>query len=163
LARANTNIFSPDFEPPDVVDGFRDRCARVAREAGASRLGASVYELPPGQSVCPYHYHLREEELLVALVGRPWLRTPEGWRELEEGEVVAFPVGPSGAHQVLNRGDAPVRVLIASENREPEICVYPDSDKVGVFDSSFGRQMNLPMSATVDYFEGEGPAEVVGS
>lgn len=158
------NVFDPDLEPPDTAEGYRDRRARVGREAGGSRLGLSVYELPPGQSVCPYHYHLREEELLVVLAGRPWLRSPAGWRELHEGDVVAFPVGPGGAHQVLNRSDAPVRVMIASQNKDPEICVYPDSGKVGMFGSALeGGELMVRMDAAVDYFEGEGPPEFDGA
>ncbi len=51
------------------------------------------------------------------LRGQPDLRTPEGWRRLEEGEVVAFPVGERGAHQLLNRTDEHVRVLMVSEMR----------------------------------------------
>ena len=61
-----------------------------------------MYEIPPGNANCPYHYHFANEELLIVLRGRPHLRTPDGWRQLEEGEVVAFPIGERGAHQVVN-------------------------------------------------------------
>jgi uncharacterized cupin superfamily protein len=70
--------------------GFNCLRARLSRQAGSERLGLSLWELPPGQAAYPYHYHLAEEELVVVLDGAPSLRTPDGWRELEEGEVVPF-------------------------------------------------------------------------
>jgi uncharacterized cupin superfamily protein len=71
-------------------------------------LGASVYELGPG-NFAVYHYHHGAEELLVVLRGRPTLRTPDGERVLAEGEAVHFPTGPDGAHAVRNDTDEPVR------------------------------------------------------
>lgn len=48
-------------------------------------LAMSVYELLPGQTQCPYHFHHGNDELLVVLRGTPTLRTPEGERELRPG------------------------------------------------------------------------------
>ena len=59
-------------------------------------LGASVYELPPdGYGV--YHFHHGSEELLIVLRGQPTLRTPDGERQLDEGEAVVFPRGRTRA------------------------------------------------------------------
>src|SRR4029450_12505635 len=91
---------------------YPQRGAKPARQPGAEPLGASLYELPPGNSSCPYHWHAANEEMLIVISGRPTLRTPEGERELAEGEVVAFPVGEAGAHKVTNNGEGPARVLI---------------------------------------------------
>jgi uncharacterized cupin superfamily protein len=141
------NIFDPDFDElrshPDQ-DGFEARRARVGRQAGARRLGASVWELDPGQSAYPYHAHLGEEELIVVLSGRASLRTPEGWRELEPGEVVAFPRGEEGAHQVANRGEELVRFLAVSTSGDPDVVLYLDAGKVGAAErradgAGFGR------------------------
>ncbi len=64
------------------------------------------------------------------LGGKAGLRTIEGERPLEEGEVVAFPVGEGGAHQVVNRGDGPARILIVSEMRAPDVVVRTESQKI---------------------------------
>src|SRR5919109_4786243 len=109
------NVFKPDFDAHEQRPGFTSRRARIGWQAGTERLGASVYEVPPGQATFPYHWHSANEEMLIVLSGRPSLRAPGGWRELDEGEVVAFPVGPDGAHQVVNRGDEAVRFLLVSE------------------------------------------------
>jgi uncharacterized cupin superfamily protein len=158
------NAFEPDFDTEEDDPGFSYRRARLGRQAGARRLGASLYEIPPGQATFPYHAHSANEEMLIVLGGRPSLRTPEGWRELDEGEVVAFPVGPDGAHQVMNRTGEPARLLVISEMNAPEVSFYPDSDKIlagtrppggkgeGLFDS-------FRLSDAVDYFEGESPPE----
>jgi uncharacterized cupin superfamily protein len=154
------NIVEPEFDPPDEAAGFVRRRARVGRQAGAERLGASLYELEPGETAWPYHFHFGNEELLVVLRGRPHLRTPDGWRELSEGDVVAHPAGRRGAHQVTNRSDGPVRFLVVSEMVGPDVVVYPDTEKVAAREAAPGalepgEWRVFRMSDAVDYWEGE--------
>ena len=94
-------------------------------------LGASVYELDPG-NFAVYHYHHGAEELLVVLRGRPTLRTPDGERVLAEGEAVHFPTGPDGAHAVRNDTDGPVRFIVAGTRVSPEVVEYPDLKQITV-------------------------------
>ena len=157
------NVFEPEFDASEDRPGFTNRRARIGRQAGSQRLGASVYEVPPGQATFPYHWHAANEEMLVVLAGRPSLRGPHGWRELAEGEVVALPRGERGAHQVVNRTDEPVRVLVVSEMNAPEVSVYPDTGKVGAATRAPGSppgegifEFFLPGDAE-DYWEGEPP------
>ena len=96
----------------------------------------------------------------IVLAGRPSLRTPEGWRELAEGELVAFPRGERGAHQVVNRSDADVRMLVISEMNAPELSVYPDSGKVAAFavapgSADEGLRALFRLTDEADYWEGE--------
>jgi uncharacterized cupin superfamily protein len=129
------NLFEPDFEESSEQSGFSWRRALLARQAGAERLGASLFSLPPGEALYPLHYHLGNEELLVVIEGAPSLRTPDGERELERGEVVSFPRGESGAHQVVNRSGEEARVLLVSEMNAPEVVIRPESGKL----SALGR------------------------
>lgn len=92
-------------------------------------LGASLYELERGNFMI-YHAHHGSEELLIVLRGQPTLRTPDGERQLEEGEVVHFATGPDGAHGMRNDTDEPVRYIVAGIRQSPEICEYPDLQKV---------------------------------
>ena len=92
-------------------------------------LGASVYELGPGNFMV-YHAHHGSEELLIVLRGRPTLRTPDGERVLVEGEAVHFPTGPEGAHGIRNDGEEPVRYVVAGIRVSPEIVEYPDTNQV---------------------------------
>jgi uncharacterized cupin superfamily protein len=125
------NLYDPELELELAGAGRR---SRIGAAAGADHLGVSLYELATGDAM-HFHYHLGREELLIVLRGRPWLRTGEGWRELAEGEVVAFPRGERGAHGFENRGSEPVRVLVVSEQNAPNVSVYPDENRVGVFDA----------------------------
>jgi len=120
-----TNVHRPEFDEPRARDGFRALRARIGYQLRTERLGLSLWELPPGEAAYPYHWHLTEEELIVVLAGRPSLRTPGGWRELEEGEVVAFLRGERGAHQLVNRTRKRVRALAVSTNGEPDVVLYP--------------------------------------
>lgn len=103
-----------------------------------------------------FHYHVAREEMMIVLEGKVSLRSADGWEELPEGEVVAFPRGERGAHGYRNDGDGPARVLMVSEMEGPNISVYPDTDQVGLFDTSerskrrFGALFNVS-DAVSDY------------
>ena len=151
------NIENPDFDEPRDREGFRAKRAAVGRQAGAVKLGASVWELPPGEAAYPYHFHLAEEEMIVVLAGTPTLRSPAGEREVPQGEVLVFLRGEEGAHQLINRSGEPVRFLALSTRGAPDIVVYPDSNKISCRDESVGlRELHFRANA-VDYWEGESP------
>ncbi|HEY2141272.1 MAG TPA: cupin domain-containing protein [Solirubrobacteraceae bacterium] len=157
------NINDPVFDEPREHPGFRCQRARLSRHAGSERLGLSLWEIPPGEAAYPYHHHLTEEELVVILDGAPSLRTPEGWRDLEQGEVVAFLRGEHGGHQLVNRTRETVRFLAFSTSGEPDIVIYPDSGKLGAFErlpQGGGLRTMFRMADTVEYHEGEHPPDV---
>jgi len=132
-------------------DGYHVGCARTGPLLGAEQLGLSVYELPPGNSVCPYHYEPCCEEWLVVLTGTPTLRTPDGEQELRPWDAVFFPPDETGAHKVTNRGDEPSRVAMISTKPQIGTAVYPDSNKIGIWPP--GKLFKL--DSAVDYFDGE--------
>lgn len=150
------NITSPEFSYEDEdPEGFRSGGFRCGPHVGGSKVGASVYELPPGQAICPYHYEYAEEEWLLVLVGRPMLRRPDGETQLEEGDITCFPKGPEGAHGVRNTTDETVRVLMFSTVSYPAATVYPDSDKIGIWTGNKADDLIALRSSGVDYWAGE--------
>lgn len=150
------NISAPPFSyDPEDAEGFRAGMFRPGPQLGATRSGASVYELPPGQAVCPYHYEHGEEEWLVVLEGEPTLRSPGGSERLAPWDVVFFTPGPEGAHAVRNDTQATVRVLMFSTVVWPAVTVYPDSDKIGVYTQVEGDSVIVRRSDGVGYYEGE--------
>jgi uncharacterized cupin superfamily protein len=161
------NVFDPEFDEPTDRPGFTYRRARIGWQAGSERLGASLYEVEPGNACFPYHWHSANEEMLVVLSGRPTLRTPAGERVLEEGEVVTFRLGEEGAHQVVNRSEGAVRFLIVSEMNPVDLNGYPDSGKILATNRAPGgrpapgsRFFSFYESDAVDYMEDEpNPAE----
>ena len=151
-----TDISDPEFSyDPDDAPGFRAGMFRVGPLLGARRTGASVYELPPGEALCPYHYEHGEEEWLLVLEGRASVRRPEGTDELAPSELAFFPTGPAGAHQIRNDSDAPVRILMWSEVVAPTVTVYPDSGKVGIWTGERADDIVVERSSAVDYYHGE--------
>jgi uncharacterized cupin superfamily protein len=154
---ARFNLFKAKA-PKDKTDpeGYRAGMARFGDRIGARLLGGSLYELPPGQSICPYHFEYGDEEWLIVLQGRPTLRRPQGTERLVPGDVVCFPPGPDGAHKVTNRTKETVRVLMVSTMTEPSVAVYPDSDKMGVWPGGGAKSLMLRRSdGNVDYYDGE--------
>ena len=151
------NIAAPAFEYDDSdPDGFRSGLARLGKLlGGAEETGISVYELPQGQSICPYHYEVGEEEWLLVLTGEPTLRHPEGSERLAPWDVVFFEKGPAGAHGVRNETDETVRVLMFSTVVVPTATVYPDSDKVGIWTGDPETDVMVRRESRVEYFDGE--------
>ena len=150
------NIANPDFEyDAEDPEGFRSGMARYGPQLGAKQMGTSVYELPPGEALCPYHYEYAEEEWLLVLAGRPTLRDPAGETELEPWDLVFFPTGPDGAHGLRNGTEETVRVMMYSTVIHPAITVYPDSNKFGVWTSNEDDNLIVRRSSGVEYFDGE--------
>ena len=154
-------MFDPTFDSESDRPGFEWRRARLGEQAGGERLGASLFEMEPGSAVFPLHYHLGNEELLIVVAGTPTLRTTTGERELSAGEVVAFPVGEAGIHQIINRTDAPVRILIVSEMNAPDIVVRPESGKLSAYGGAHGAEGEMHevfyVRDSVEFWEGEEP------
>jgi uncharacterized cupin superfamily protein len=159
------NIWDVEFDEPDEESqvaekaGFRARGKRLRRPRG-SLLSASVWELDAGGTQSPYHFHHGGEELLIVLRGTPTLRSPEGERVLKEGEVVHFPRGPEGAHQLSNRSEEIVRYVLASALPTPEIVEYPDSGKIASMartETTAGGPLFTinRLADAVEYFDGE--------
>jgi uncharacterized cupin superfamily protein len=137
---------------PPERPGYAWRRKRVA----GKNVGASLYELPPGQRTFPYHYELGNDELLVVVSGRPSLRTPEGESELQPGDCVLFPSGPEGAHQLSNETDEPVHVLLVSNFALPRAAVQPDSGKIMIrWGDGPDERKWFPLAAEAEYWEGE--------
>jgi uncharacterized cupin superfamily protein len=120
---SSINIFSAE-SPGGRID--------VGKAAGSTETLMFIYDLAPGRSSSPYHYEYDEEWLLV-VDGTIVVRTPEGEHTLERGDIVRFPAGPAGAHEIMNRSDEPARTLLFSSARGLAVSVYPDSDTIGVW------------------------------
>jgi uncharacterized cupin superfamily protein len=155
-AMPRIDISAPAFHyDADDPEGFRVGMARLGPGLGAVETGTSIYELPPGQSICPYHYEHGEEEWLLVLAGTPTLRTPAGSEQIGPWELAFFPNGPEGAHRVQNDTGETVRVLMFSTRKPVAVAVYPDSDKIGIFTGTKADDIMVRRTSNVDYFDGE--------
>jgi uncharacterized cupin superfamily protein len=147
------DVWDERDEDPHYGGGFR----RVGAALGAEGIGGTVYELNPGTRICPYHWHFAEEEWLLVLTGEPTVRTPEGTQKLAPWDVVVFPRGPAGAHDVRNETESTVRVLMLSSVSDVEVAVYPDSNKIGAFAGHGDERVRMlnRLDANLDYLDGE--------
>lgn len=131
---------------------FASQRARLGEAAGNEQLGCSLYEIPPNHSHCPYHYHSPNEEALYVLSGTGTLRGESGKQDISGGDYVAFPAGEEGAHQITNSSTEEFRYLCFSTKRDPDVTVYPDSKKTGVF-------WNKTSDAPNHIFQGDGDVD----
>ena len=147
---------------PDA-EGAAWRRKQLGAAAAGEDLGCSLYELPAGERSWPYHYHAANEEALYVLAGEGTLRLDGETHPLRPGEYAPFPADDSGAHRVVNDGDDVLRYLVVSTMREPDVTLYPDSEKFGVYVGSppggrEGRSLSgyYRIGDDVDYWDGEG-------
>jgi len=148
------NLYGDNWDEPRDREGWRIKEAFVGHRIGGALIGASMAEVEPGSKLWPYHTHHANEEWVIVLRGEPTLRTPEGEQVLTEGDVVCFPRGKDGAHQITNRTDAPIRVLMLSSMMGPDIVEYLDTGKVWAT-SAEGLIMFARPGPPVEYWEGE--------
>lgn len=150
------NIGDPRFDyDGDDPEGFRAGMLRPGPELGAERLGLSVYEIPAGQSLCPYHFEYSEEEWLLVLEGEATVRHPDGEDSLGPWDLTCFPAGPDGAHEIRNDGEGTIRVLMFSNVETPGATSYPDSGKIGIWTGIKADDVMVHRSSNVGYFSGE--------
>jgi uncharacterized cupin superfamily protein len=144
------NLTANDWDEQSEQPGCRHRETMFSERLGAERIGGSLYEPDPGESTWPYHFELNREDRLIVLSGRPTVRTPEGEREREPGDVLLFPAGPAGAHAVTNRGDEPARIVLLANTTEERVAHYPDGKKLWV--NAAGWQAFVRSDAQADYW-----------
>ena len=145
MSRETFNIFSGETDPvPPGAPGERGRAARVGSKIGGERLGMSVYDLPAGEAIGPYHVELTDEEWLIVIRGHVIVRTPDGERMLAPGDVLCFPVGPEGAHVVRSVDDEAARVAIISTKNEFCIVEYPEDKKLQLWASGAHYMLDRP-------------------
>jgi uncharacterized cupin superfamily protein len=125
---SDDNIWTDDWDEGEDWSGGGGNAKQLPR---ADRLGATLYELGPGNFV-PYHFHHASEEMLVLLDGEMTMKTEEGERLVRRGEVVIFPIGPAGAHGFRVDGDGRCRYLVASSVQLPEVGEYPELGQITV-------------------------------
>jgi uncharacterized cupin superfamily protein len=149
------NLHTDEWEHTQDREGWRSRAGRIGARLGAELIGGGLYELEPGNKLWPYHTHHANEEWLIVVRGRPTLRTHEGEQELRDGDVVCFRRGKTGLHQVINRTDDPIRVLMLSTLIAPDVVEYADSGKIGARNAAGERILLGRPGPDLDYWDGE--------
>jgi uncharacterized cupin superfamily protein len=141
--------------------GFTNK--NLGQTTGGTGIGASWYEVPPGRTAFPAHFHCATEEAIFVLEGEGTLRIGADKVALRGGDYVTLPPGPSHAHQLVNTGGSPLRYLCLSTRPQADVVGYPDSKKVGAAGVALGWKFPEPAwiriicreDSMVDYYDGE--------
>ncbi|QJP13379.1 cupin domain-containing protein [Starkeya sp. ORNL1] len=115
------------------------------------RVGVLIEAPAPGRRLCPLHYHMLEEEHALILEGQVTLLLGDERYELRPGDYACFPAGREVGHSFMNSGSGPCSYLMIGQRIASDVCVYPDSNKIGVYavDTVFD------MSGARGYWDGE--------
>ena len=147
-------VRTKDLAWEQVMDHGRFQQRR--KELGGVRLNSGLWELPPGKTSFPFHFHHVTEEALFVLSGRAKVRTPEGVTEIGPGDYVSFP--PAGpAHHLINDGPEPLVYLAMSATQGVDIVEYPDSGKVACAVGPYDKRKRWVFrdKDQAGYFDGE--------
>jgi uncharacterized cupin superfamily protein len=149
------NIHTVELDASQDRPGYRWTAAVLGPHIGAAGMGATLYEIPPGEGSFPYHYEYGCEEWLLVVTGSPTLRDPDGEHRLDAGDLVCFADGPAGAHQLFNDGEQASRVIFFSTKGRPAVVVFPDSGKVMTYTGNEPDDVITRRADAVGYWEGE--------
>lgn len=118
------------------------------------KCNVAIYEVPPGKSAYPYHYHFQSVEVFYIISGIGSLRTPEGEKTVVAGDIIAFPASEAGAHKLTNTSDSEILIYMDFDTyHSPEVSFMPDSKKSVVYGK--GIRKVIKDSNEVDYYDGE--------
>ena len=115
----------------------------------------AFYQIPPGKSNYPYHYHTSATEVFYIISGTGILETPSGQKTVTAGDIIVFPATEEGAHKLGNPSESEILTYLDFDTLDfPDVIFYPDSNKVGVAVSS-KNAMFYKRDSDVDYYDGE--------
>lgn len=95
---------------------------------GLSNFGVNLTRLAPNSVSALYHCHLRQDELIYILAGKPTLQTPEGNIRLSAGMCAGFKAASGVAHCLLNETDEEVVYLEIGDRTAGDEASYPNDD-----------------------------------
>jgi uncharacterized cupin superfamily protein len=131
-------VSDSDLEWSEEDHGERQfRRKQLGAPADGEMLGTSLYEVPPGKTTWLPHYHTGNEEAIFVLDGEGTvaLGPDDEAFALSAGTYVTLPVGEAGKHEI-RAGNETLRFLMVSTMNDPDITVYPDHGKVGLYAGS---------------------------
>jgi uncharacterized cupin superfamily protein len=116
--------YPPPF--PDVVYGRALR--RLGRKAGLENVAVVLVELAPGSALALRLRQSLEEEFFYVLEGEVTLVMDDGEEIMRAGACAGFsPAKPNG-HQLINKSQAPARLIEIADIVEGNETTYSDYD-----------------------------------
>jgi uncharacterized cupin superfamily protein len=95
---------------------------------GLGNFGVNLTRLAPGAVSALLHGHMRQDEFIYVLEGRPTLYTSDGTMPMAPGMCAGFKAGSGLAHRLLNETDEDVVYLEIGDRTSNDEVSYPDHD-----------------------------------
>lgn len=156
------NVDDLDWETDGNGERFVFERKWFSAHTGAQKLGCSLYRVPPGKTAFPFHKHFTNEEAIYIVAGTGTIRLDDDEIAVGPGDFISLPPeGPN--HQLINGGSGDLEYLCLSTMIDPDITLFPDSDKVIAFAGSGPggdksvRTFNgiYKANSAVGYYDGE--------
>jgi len=149
-----TNISKLNVKHQNIHQGYEYYKKVIISGDNGNKCNVSVYEIPPGKSAYPYHYHFQSEEIFYVISGNGILRTPDGEAKVTAGDILVFPANESGAHKLTNSSELEMLIYIDfATYHSPEVSFMPDSNKSVIYGN--GLRKIVKNGTEVDYYENE--------
>lgn len=126
------NIDQLEFESRSNGEHFQSDNAPVANRIGAEQLGYRITRVPAGKRAWPLHAHYANEEMFFVLEGSGIVRFGEQSVPIRQHDFIAAPANPETPHQIVNTSAVDLVYLCVSTMLQPDVTLYPESDKIGV-------------------------------
>lgn len=134
----------------DWGDGIGADETNVSRAMGLSRLGASYFEVRPGEAGFPFHVHYQEDELIFIIEGEGTYRFGDSTYPVKAGDFLSAPAGRAEvAHQLVNTGDRTLRYFCVANYMDTNVVELPELGVVRISSRVPGgpARLEFPLSA----------------
>ncbi len=123
----------PRAKPSNYPEPFASRMLKREKRPlgdlfGLANFGVNLTRLTPGGQSALRHAHIKQDEFVYVLEGRPTLVTNAGRRRLEPGMCAGFRAGTGDAHHLVNESEEDVVYLEVGDRTPGDRATYPDDD-----------------------------------
>ena len=144
-------MFDPQTEHKK---SFEFKNSTVSSPQSEGKLFVTFYTLMPGKTNYPYHQHSSTEEVFYIISGKATLKTPEGEKEVTEGDVIVFTANANGAHQLTNTSDDVLVYLDVDGPIFPcDVVFFPDKGDFRILTPTVHK--NFSLETEVNYLRNE--------
>jgi uncharacterized cupin superfamily protein len=95
---------------------------------GLTQFGVNITTLEPGAWSSQRHWHLNEDELVLALDGEMVIVDENGRHAFKQGQVMGWKANTPNAHHIINESEKPAKFLVVGSRALMEEANYPDID-----------------------------------
>ena len=122
--------------------------ANFTRAMGLTMLGASYFEVQPGESAFPFHVHYLEDEIIVILEGEGTYRFGDTSHKVSVGDVLGAPAGRAElAHQLTNTGTGILKYICVANQTDTNVVELPEHGVVRVHHRKAGGYDSIELNA----------------